>query len=155
MNLVSCSHVKRSRILALKARDLTKIRPLTFERISNRLRLNAQISIPATLKVSGKKLEERLPVSQSIIKAVSRPRFPYYARGRKMKFRSFHSGASQKAFDFQTAEHLACVNRACGSDRLHTKFFKVTNSRRFHCMPKQAKLVSCEGTLFFLIAWQF
>ena len=120
MNLVSCSHVKRSRILALKARDLTKIRSLTFERISNRLR---QISIPATLKVSGKKLEERLPVSQGIIKAVSRPRFPYYARGRKMKFRSFHSGALQKAFDFQTAEHLACVNRACGSDRLHTKFF--------------------------------
>ena len=123
MNLVSCSHVKRSRILALKARDLTKIRPLTFERISNRLRLNAQISIPATLKVSGKKIEERLPVSQSIIKAVSRPRFPYYARGRKMKFRSFHSGALQKAFDFQTAEHLACVNRACGSDRLQYEIF--------------------------------
>ena len=124
MNLVSCSHVKRSRILALKARDLTKIRSLMFERISNRLRLNAQISIPATLEVSGKKLEERLPVSQGIIKAVSRPRFPYYARGRKMKFRSFHSGALQKAFDFQTAGHLACVNRACGSDRLHTNFLK-------------------------------
>ena len=84
--------MKRSRILALKARDLTKIRSLTFERISNRLRLNAQISIPDSLKVSGEKLEERLPVSQGIIKAVSRPRFPYYARGRKMKFRSFTEG---------------------------------------------------------------
>ena len=116
--------MKRSRILALKARDLTKIRSLTFERISNRLRLNAQISIPATLKVSGKKLEERLPVSQGIIKAVSRPRFPYYAQGRKMKFRSFHSGALQKAFDFQTAEHLACVNWPVGQTGSIRNFFK-------------------------------
>ena len=80
--------MKRSRILALKARDLTKIQSLTFERISNRLRLNAQISIPATLQASGKKLEERVPVSQGTIKAVSRPRLPYYARGRKMKFQN-------------------------------------------------------------------